>query len=403
MASDKGKDENLKKLESFVLELGDDRFLNSKGEVIWSRFGKEVELNKATISNYKKQGYITKIGLQKIYSHYPDKFNVTKFGYEVEELTVRQKQTISPYFYYFGDISKDDFAEKVKDYFQDVVDKFHSSCESFEIYMYLPRGKNKALGKSKLFHDQQQAYLNILYGLFKDKQIKKYNRILVLPLDPELNVDTDNEIPKNLDLVIETGKKPRKRNLEKNKFNCIKEALDLVFLEEFEQLWNCLCLNDDTDEYQFNLYVHRQPSRLYSFGILDEKILIKEHDRYGEYGSAQPDMLYVYEKNGEQEDKYTNRMMHTYQEVINEAVRIGGETERPPVWKITKSSFKKVITLMLEELDHQIKQIEILIKDHKGNGIGQKFDEFYWSNLKDMLKAKRTSLVEKNNIINQQK
>lgn len=259
--------------------------------------------------------------VKSIKASYPN-FPIEDLGYTLEQLGInpnfRMHQETSCYYFESPDSlrEEEELINQIDNYFLELKNIVEKANSKIAIYDYLGRSKNEILKVHDSFLKKQEEYFDKIYDHFDNSDIS-YTRILVLPID-----FSDS----------------------RNKEAVIEEAIKLLFLSTFEHIWKCFRSKNN----KFELFVDSEASRLFSFGYIDDDVILKEHDYYDENKIAHPDIVFIYRNfaphQNTQLKKVNRRLSRSIDNLINQ-----GRNENKPVFQINYKKLEDTVFSLLIE------------------------------------------------------
>ena len=258
-------------------------------------------------------------------------------------------------------------------YFDSISKRVRTAKEEIVIYQYLAVKKDNPASYKSDLESYFMAKKRYLYSIYEQLSVNKtltYKRILALPIEAF------------------NGQSPE------NTFEGLKKALEICEIEIFEHMWMCL----NSFEERVFLYVLNTPSRLYSFGYVDDSHAITQYDRYRRDRSSRIDSLFV-ETIGHQ--GFVGQLIESYRHEIDDKLIHGIKgnenygTEKSP--RITDTvdfrHFKSILERIKKEyIDEINREKDQLVKLNNGDDIREVYHKI--ESIKNSIKKNEKFLMD---------
>ena len=287
--------------------------------------------------------------------------DLKEFGYSLKDTVVvadKKKYKHTRFLYIKSYENKKEYTKSLDLYFKAIEKCIVKASKEIAVYDYLVKTNNANIEQDpeKIYLKRAKKYLKkIEKHIFLNRRVV-YKRVLALPVNGKVEEFSDA---------------------------CFKRAIDVLFVDTFEHLWNCFNKLSD----RFYLFVHNASSKHYSFAYIDKTIAITEHEKFDENNTPKPDMLFIH--------TYSNKFQDPDIKEFNRVIRLKfrsvflhGMTEKPPVWRLDKETFRRLTKGNYDDIKNQLleskKNYKALMAKNNKEAAGK-----LWRNVKKLKLAEQ--------------
>ena len=296
------------------------------GKILKSLLLDENNLSHKVIENftgYKKVSiehhFGSKVLKQRILKAYANAFGISlkKFGLNYAPHTLGSFQSRRNTFISLG-LKETKLEESFfKKYYSSISKWIKSGKEKIVIYQHLSLDSDYPDDNEEMikwYLREKRNYLSSIQQILEENPHLKYTRVMALPL----NAFDEGEVSSS--------------------YFILRKALEICEFEIFEHMW--ICLNSFGN--RCFLYLLDIPSRLYSFGYIDDQHAITQYDRFRRDGTSRLDSLFVETVNKDDADDFVKKLIEVYQYEVEEKLIKGTKVKKGGIEKAVSRTGAKV-------------------------------------------------------------